>query len=94
MFIPLTLPCYQYMGWYMKLGEPARDIRQGCLMEKAMYPPEKEKLGTWGERTYQEARKRLEEEIWDLLKDDAESEAEFLERREKYFVPLLKEIVI
>lgn len=95
-FVVVALPCYQYFGWYMKLGELALEIRQDCLMGKhlSQYPSEKgekDGLKKWA-GSYSEARKRLENEIWEILKDDDDTEKKAAKRREEYFFPILDEI--
>lgn len=61
-----TMSTYQHLGWYLKLGQLARDIRRDCLVAKInSLSSSKEKDGAFDEWTEQ----KLEEDIlkWGYL---------------------------
>lgn len=81
-------------GWHRKLAGIAREIRRGCLTDGYFNFEDLEKGGDRSQDRKKAAKERLEKWMWDILKDDTDSELKAIKRRMQELVPLIEKIVL
>lgn len=80
------------VGWHWKLAGFAKKIRRECLKVGSLNLEDLEMGGNIYQR--ESAKERLKEWMWNILKDDTDSEQEAIKRRAKELVPLVEKIVL